>query len=107
YGQVSLNENERHNKLQQILSPDPDDEGVWIYQNAWFHLGKFDKDFSAEYHFKKTGNGLYIFDLNGDITVDGQQLNKRDGYGIWETDKINIKADSDAEFLLMDVPMAF
>src|SRR5665213_931405 len=93
YGQVSLNENERHNKLQQILSPDPDDEGVWIYQNAWFHLGKFDKDFSTVYTFKKEGNGLYIFVLKGDITVDNQKLNTRDGFGIWETDKVNIKAD--------------
>lgn len=105
YDQISLNEADRHNKLQQILSPDPKDEGVWIYQNAWFHLGKFDKDVSADYHFKQKGNGLYIFILSGDITVDGQALNKRDGYGIWETDSVNIKATSDAEFLLMEVPM--
>ena len=82
-----------------------DDEGVWIHQNAWFHLGKFDKGVNADYQFKQNGNGLYIFVLNGDINVDGQELNKRDGYGIWETDKVNIKADSDAEFLLMEVPM--
>lgn len=107
YDQISLKENDRHNKLQQILSPDLNDEGVWIYQNAWFHLGKFDKDFSAEYKFKKEGNGLYIFVLNGDITVDNQKLNERDGYGIWETDKVKIKADSDSEFLLMEVPMIF
>ena len=34
--------------------------------------------------------------------VDGQQLNTRDGYGIWETDAVNIKATSNAEFLLID-----
>ncbi|MEO8820743.1 MAG: hypothetical protein ABI267_01810 [Ginsengibacter sp.] len=72
-----------------------------------FHLGKFDKDFSSEYNFKKHGNGLYIFVLKGEITVDNQQLNTRDGFGIWETYKVNIKADSDAEFLLMEVPMEF
>jgi redox-sensitive bicupin YhaK (pirin superfamily) len=107
YDQISLNENDRHNKLQQILSPNQDDEGVWVYQNAWFHLGNFDKDFSTEYNFKKEGNGLYIFVLKGDISVDDQKLNKRDGYGIWETNKVNIKADNDAEFLLMEVPMIF
>jgi redox-sensitive bicupin YhaK (pirin superfamily) len=107
YDQISLNENDRHNKLQQILSPNQNDEGVWIYQNAWFHLGRFDKDFTATYDFKKEGNGLYIFVLDGDISVDGQRLNKRDGYGIWETSEVTIKADSDAEFLLMEVPMIF
>ena len=60
YDQITLHEADRHNKLQQILSPNQNDEGVWIYQNAWFHLGKFDKEVSADYHFKQKGNG-YIF----------------------------------------------
>ena len=107
YGQVSLNEEDRHNKLQQIISPNQNDEGLWIYQNAWFHLGKFDKGFSADYQFKNEKSGLYIFVLKGDIQVNDQILNARDGYGIWETDKVNIKAESDAEFLLMEVPMIF
>ncbi|KGO83920.1 pirin [Flavobacterium cauense R2A-7] len=106
YDQITLKEEERHNKLQQILSPNPEDAGVWIHQDAWFHLSKFDKDFTTEYNFKKQGNGLYVFVLNGDVTVNGQDLNRRDGFGIWNTDKVTIKANSEAEFLLMEVPMA-
>ncbi len=34
YDQVSIKENEKINEFQQILSPNPDDHGVWIYQNA-------------------------------------------------------------------------
>lgn len=51
YDQITLNPEDRKNKLQQILSPNPDDEGVWIYQNAWFHLGNFDKGFTTGYTF--------------------------------------------------------
>lgn len=105
YDQITLNQEDRHNKLQQILSPNADDAGVWIHQDAWFYLGKFDKDFTTEYTFKKQGNGLYVFVLNGDVTVGEQSLNKRDGLGIWNTEKITIKANSEAEFLLMEVPM--
>jgi quercetin 2,3-dioxygenase len=105
YDQISLNIADRHNKLQQILSPNPEDEGVWIYQNAWFHLGRFDKGVSTDYHIKANGNGVYTFVLNGDITVNNQKLNARDGFGIWEVDKISVKADTDAEFLLIEVPM--
>lgn len=105
YNQISLNLEDRHNKLQQILSPSPDDAGVWIYQNAWFHLGKFDKGVSADYNIKAKGNGVYIFIISGNVTLDGQPLNSHDGFGIWDTDKISIKADSNAEFLLMEVPM--
>lgn len=107
YDQITLNENERHNKLQQILSPDKEDEGVWIQQDAWFHLGKFDKGVTTTYQLKQKENGLYIFVLDGSIKVDGQELNTRDGYGIWDTTSVDITSVTDAEFLIMEVPMKF
>lgn len=105
YDQITLNKEDRHNKLQQILSPDPDDEGVWIYQNAWFHLGKFDKGFEADYNLKAKGNGVYVFILSGKVTINDQELAARDGLGVWDINKLSIKAESDSEFLLMEVPM--
>jgi redox-sensitive bicupin YhaK (pirin superfamily) len=106
YGQITLNTNDRHNKLQQIVSPNPDDEGVWIHQNVWFYLGRFDEDFSQTYGIKAKGNGVYAFILEGNFNIDGIDLKRRDGFGIWDTDKITIKANSkDAEILLMEVPM--
>jgi redox-sensitive bicupin YhaK (pirin superfamily) len=105
YDQITLNGADRHNTFQQILSPNADDAGVWIHQNAWFHLAKFDKGTSKEYSIKSKGNGLYIFNLSGDIKVGEQVLNARDGYGIWDFEKLTISADSEAEFLLMEVPM--
>lgn len=106
YDQISLEEKDRHNKLQQILSPNPEDEGVWIHQDSWFHLGKFDESFSTEYQIKKEGNGVYAFVIKGDISIENINLNHRDGLGIWNTDKISLKANSpDTEVLLMEVPM--
>lgn len=106
YDQRSLNEEDRRNKLQQILSPNPEDEGVWIHQQAWFHLGKFDNGFQTEYVLKQKGNGVYAFVIQGDFTINHQALHSRDGFGIWDTDRIHIQSDSaDAEILLMEVPM--
>ena len=105
YQQITLNPEDRKNKLQQILSPNPEDEGVWIHQDAWFHLGTFDKEFTATYQLKKEGNGLYIFVLKGNIIVDGQELETRDGFGIWDFNSLEIEATSDAEILLMEIPM--
>jgi quercetin 2,3-dioxygenase len=105
YDQITLNIDDRHNRFQQILSPNPDDEGVWIYQNAWFHLGKFDKGYKADYNLKTKENGVYAFILNGNVTINDQELTSRDGFGIWDVDKITIKADSEVDFLLMEVPM--
>jgi redox-sensitive bicupin YhaK (pirin superfamily) len=106
YDQITLNPSDRHNKFQQILSPNAGDTGVWIHQNAWFHLGNFDKDFSTNYLMKKSDNGVYAFVLKGEVTIDGNVLNERDGLGIWNTNKISFKANSqNAEVLLMEVPM--
>jgi redox-sensitive bicupin YhaK (pirin superfamily) len=107
YDQLALNEEDRQNKLQQILSPNTDDEGVWIHQDAWFHLGKFDNEKTADYSLKKEGNGVYAFILNGSFTINGIELDKRDGLGIWNTKELSLKATTQgSEILLMEVPMA-
>jgi quercetin 2,3-dioxygenase len=106
YDQLSLQLADRKNKLQQILSPNADDDGVWIHQHAWFHMGNFDAGNVVKYTLKDASNGLYIFNLSGDIVVGEQALAVRDGYGIWQFENVEIRATSDAEFLLMEVPMA-
>lgn len=106
YDQLALNADDRHNTLQQILSPNAEDEGVWIHQDAWFHLGNLDKGTSQNYYIKKKGNGVYAFVISGEVTVSGQPLSSRDGLGVWDTDQISIVAESNAEILLMEVPMA-
>jgi redox-sensitive bicupin YhaK (pirin superfamily) len=105
YDQITLKLEDRHNKLQQILSPNQNDAGVWIHQNAWFHLGKFDKGVKTDYTIKSKGNGIYIFNLNGVLKVNDVTLNTRDGFGIWEVEKITLDADSETEFLIMEIPM--
>ena len=105
YDQITLNAADRKNTLQQIISPNADDAGVWIHQNAWFHLADFDAGKTGEYQIHKAGNGVYAFVLKGDLIINGQALSTRDGLGIWDTDTFSIEASSDAEFLLMEVPM--
>ncbi|MFN3848817.1 MAG: pirin family protein [Spirosomataceae bacterium] len=106
YGQITLDVKDRHNNFQQILSPSQDDEGVWVHQNAWFSLGRFDKDFSTKYTVKAKENGVYAFVIKGDVSINGQVLGTRDGFGVWNTDTLDFKSLSDdAEVLLMDVPM--
>ena len=105
YQQITLNPEDRKNKLQQILSPTSEDEGVWIYQDAWFHLAEFDAGVSTNYTIKKEGNGLYVFVLSGEVSIDEQELSTRDGLGVWDFDTLTIKASTDAQFLLMEIPM--
>jgi hypothetical protein len=105
YGQITLNLADRQNKLQQIISPNEGDEGVWIYQNAWFHIGRFSKGFNTDYKLKSEGNGIYAFVLSGELSIIDQPLKSRDGFGIRDTESLSIIADADSELLLMEVPM--
>ena len=105
YDQISIESLHKENEFYQILSPNPEDEGVWIHQDAWFHLGHFEEGKESTYRIKKSGNGLYIFILEGSIEVGGQQLDRRDGIGIWEVDQIEFKTTSKSDILLMEVPM--
>ena len=106
YDQITMNPADRQNQFQQVLSPNPEDAGVWVHQDAWFHLGKFDQDFSVDYSIKKEGNGLYVFVLSGQLEVDGQIVQTRDGLGIRQASDVSFKAlTPGAEVLLMEVPM--
>ncbi len=106
YDQISIKEIEKENKFYQIVSPNTDDQGVSINQDAWFHLGKFTKDTVEYYKIKQGGNGVYVFILEGEVEINGQKLFKRDGMGVWDTEKIEVKASKNARVLLMDVPMS-
>jgi len=103
YGQIKINY--VNNEFKQILSPSQDDDGVWIHQNAWFHLGEFNKEIKITHKLKDKNNGIYIFIIEGGLTINGEGLEKRDGIGIWETDKIEFNINSNSKILLMEIPM--
>lgn len=104
YEQKSFPLAERKNTLQTVVAPD-NDEAVWINQNAWFTLGNFDAAQTTSYTLHNAKSGVYVFVIKGSVTVNGVALEERDGLGITESDLLNIAADTDTEFLLMEVPM--
>ena len=105
YEQKTFNPADRQNKLQTVVSPEKDAESIWINQDAWFTLGTLKSGFEQDYRLHNSGHGVYAFVLEGEVEIDGEKLNKRDGMGISDTEIITIKASSDAELLLMEIPM--
>ncbi len=105
YDQISIRDMATKNGLYQIVSPNPTDQGVWIHQDAWFHMGNYEAGKIDTYTLKKEKNGVYIFLLEGEMEVNDQSLKKRDGFGIWETNAFTIKATKAAKVLVMEVPM--
>lgn len=94
------------NELRTIVTPDTDraDGAAWIHQDAWFSTLDLDKH-AFDYQIRRPGNGLYIFVIEGEATVAGLPLGRRDGLGVSDTDRVGIETGGHAELLLMDVPM--
>jgi len=85
YQQLNLVELLQRNKFNQVLSPNPEDAGVWIHQNAWFSIGEFDKGVTTTYSLRSTLNGAYVFVISGKVVINGNTLEPRDGLGITDT----------------------
>ena len=107
YQQVRIDEIMQPNGFHQVLSPNADDAGVWIHQNAWFSMGDFDKGMTETYELKDPNNGVYIFVISGKVVVSGNILDTRDGLGLCDTTNFTMDVEEDARVLLMEVPMRF
>lgn len=105
YQQLSIADSLRKDEFQQILSPNPDDAGVWIHQDAWFNWGDFSAGVERTYKINKKGNGVYFFVINGELEIAGEKITNSDGLGVWETDEVIVKASKDSVLLAMEVPM--
>lgn len=108
YDQIAIREVHKTNVFNQIISPYPEDKGSWIYQNAWLHLGNFTSERTVNYQLKDTNNGLYVFVIDGRLTIGQQQLQKRDALGLWEIENdLVFQITQNSLILLIEVPLAF
>lgn len=107
YDQKTFLPEGRKNKWQEIIKPNTQTEGdaIFIYQQAWFNLADLDANTTITYQSKKEGNGAYIFIIDGDVSINGEQLKRRDAMGVTEFSEVEIIASSNARILVMDVPM--
>jgi len=105
YDQISIRDISKKNEFYQVLSPNHDDQGVWIHQNAWFSFGTFDAETKAEYDLHVKSNGVYAFVIKGEVTINGQVLEERDGMGISDVEFLEFTSNTDSQILLMEVPM--
>ena len=105
YDQKTFDVTERANKWQTVVSPIEADTALWINQDARFALTNLDAGKEITYSNSFKNNGVFLVVINGSVTVDGQQLNKRDALGISETESFTVTASEDAELLAIEIPM--
>ena len=108
YDQAMFAPEGRVNKLQALVSPiDNDDPGMKIHQDAWIYRSTLENGKSLAHTLHTANHGVYVFVINGQITVNGQQLSKRDAVGVSGIESVNIEAGADSDFIVFEVPMNY
>ena len=107
YDQKNIKDLKKVNSFYPIVTPNQNGPGMWIHQDAWFHLGEFDKETRINYDINKKGNGVYAFLIEGSVQIDGESLEKRDALGIWDTEKFELLANKNSRVLLIEVPLNY
>jgi redox-sensitive bicupin YhaK (pirin superfamily) len=105
YDQRSFTSAMKPNQLVTLISPVKSDDTLWINQDATFSMGDFEPQKQINYDIKTPGNGVYIFIIEGAVKINGQDLNKRDALGVYNTSSITIDTEAKSRLLIMDIPM--
>lgn len=104
YSQVEIRE-PKENSIQQIVGPKGSGHVAWIHQDAWFSLARVSPGKTLAYDLHREGDGVYLFVLEGAVSVGGEKLSSRDGMGIQGVESIAVTGDRESRLLLMEVPM--
>ena len=107
YDQFEMNVQAMKNNFLQLVSPNKEDEGTWIHQNAWIKIAEVDSNVEISYSLNSKENGVYFMLIDGEVTINNQLLKQKDYLGVWDTDKVILKANSQSKILAIEIPMDF
>ncbi len=105
YDQKSFNIEDEHNTFLTVVAPNNTLKNtLWIHQDAYFNIASIQKNISINYLFRNQNNLAYVFVISGSVVIDEVTLNKKDALGVFETNKIDVKALTNARVLLIETP---
>lgn len=95
----------RKNQLVTIISNEEGVNHCWINQNAKLSLGYFDAGQEIDYTFNPQNKSVFLFVIDGSVSINGEIIEKKDAIGIWETDKISLHTEQECRFIVVEVPV--
>ena len=105
YDQLSFTKEQLRNQLRPIVSATEKEGTLWINQDAELYLGEFDASIEISHDIKSANHGIYLFVIEGSLTIGDITLNKRDGIGIYDTDSVLATVHKHSKLLLIEVPI--
>jgi len=105
YDQKKFEEAGRKNNFQLLVSNDGRNDSLMINQDAFLSMIELEKGEIKNYKNFNSKNGIYLIVVEGEITIEGEKLNKRDAIGISDTEDFNFETNSNCKLLFIEVPM--
>lgn len=105
YDQMKFPLSDRRNSIYKVISGKKTKNTLFINQNAAVSLGNLEAGNTAAYELSYPGNGVYIFNLNGTVRIEDDVLNSRDAIGIAGTNNLRLHAQTDTDFIIIEVPV--
>ena len=105
YDQMSIAKQDVQNQFRNIVSSEKKDNTLWINQDAELYLGEFDIATDIMHTLKSANHGVYVFVIEGSVTIGETTLNKRDGMGIYDIESVFMRIHEQSKILLIEIPM--
>lgn len=107
YDQLPFEDKEKQDELLTLVTPDTNkqESTLWIHQDAYISKLKLTKEREFEYKIRIPGNGVFVFVIEGEITVNENSLSARDAVGVSETTSVLVQATDDSKVLFIEIPM--
>lgn len=108
YDQKQFAAADRHNRWQLLVAPmaadKKYDDAVAINQDAYLSMARIDAGNTLDYTNNRNTNVQYVFVIDGELTVAGIDLSRRDALAITQSERFDLYAKTDSEVLVIEVP---
>lgn len=106
YDQLTCAKEQLRNQLYNIVSSTKKEGTLWINQDAELYLGEFDNATECQHYVKSENHGVYLFVIEGSVTIGDITVNKRDGIGIQDAQELLFHMHTQSKVLLIEIPMS-
>lgn len=105
YQQQYFDEHQRVNQWQPIVS-NKHPGAMQIHQDAVLSRLILEKGETIDYTMHYDKNGVYVFVIDGELSIGDKKLNKRDAIGVEDVENFDIFAEQTSELIAIEVPMS-
>ncbi len=105
YAQKAFNLSRSALGITLLVNESGQEGALPIQQDAYISYVAIDDTRPLSYSLRSQQHGVYVFVIEGDVSVAGAELGARDGLGLVDVGSVSLSSKSGASLVLIEVPM--